>query len=84
MSQLYLVEVVPTAAVPALETVAAVDHRVTDVGAQVVEVQVTAAGGRIMALVEADGEHVVADALEGLEAEQVGVECERGHQLGQQ
>lgn len=71
MPNLFLVEVVPTAAVPALQTLAAVDNRVTDAGGQLIEAQVTSGGGRILAIIEADGAATVSDALAGLEAEEV-------------
>ena len=83
MSHLYLVEVVPVASVPALETVAAVDHRVTNAGAQVVEVQVSEAGGHIMALIEAEGADVVVDALDGLEATEISVPSISGESSGE-
>jgi len=74
MSQLFLVEVAPTAAQAtadaALATLAQVDTRVRDAGAQLIEAQVTSAG-RVFAIVEADSAAAITGALEGLDAAEV-------------
>ena len=72
-SNLFLVEVVPAQAdaTAALATLAQIDDRVRDAGAQLIEAQVAEGGARIFAIVEAEHSGVVTDALEGLEAEEV-------------
>jgi hypothetical protein len=66
MSTLFLVEATPAA--DALVTLADIDNRVAAHGAQLIEAQVTT-GGRLFAIIEAEDSDVVAQALEGLDAD---------------
>lgn len=66
MSTLFLVEAQPTS--DALAALADIDTRVSAHGAQLIEAQVTT-GGRLFAIIEADGSHVVLQALDGLDAD---------------
>ena len=71
---LFLVEVAPTTTATgeaAQATLAQLDSRVRDAGAQLIEAQVTEGGARIFAIVEAEHSGIVTDALEGLDAEEV-------------
>ena len=73
MSTLFLTEIVTTPSVPnaALDTLAEVDTRLRDAGAQLIEAQVTVGADRIFVIVEADDAAQVNQALEGLEADEV-------------
>ena len=73
MSTLFLVEVVPTTqdAATALNTLAQLDTRVRDAGAQLIEAQVAEGGARIFAIIEAEHTGQVTEATEGLEAAEV-------------
>ena len=66
MSTLFLIEATPAA--DALVTLADIDTRVAAHGAQLIEAQVTT-GGRLFAIIEAEDSDVVAQALEGLDAD---------------
>lgn len=73
MSTLFLVEVVPTAqdATNALNTLAQLDTRVRDAGAQLIEAQVAEGGARIFAIIEAEHSGQITEATEGLDAAEV-------------
>ncbi|MDO5533736.1 MAG: DUF4242 domain-containing protein [Propionibacteriaceae bacterium] len=70
---LFLVEVVPTTTTgdAALATLAQLDQRVRDAGAQLIEAQVAEGGARIFSIVEAEHSGLVTGATEGLDAAEV-------------
>lgn len=74
MSKLFLVEIVPAAsAAPnaALATLGAAHERLHAAGVSFIEAQVTAGGGRIFVIAEAEHPREVAAALDGLAAEEI-------------
>lgn len=73
MSNLFLVEISPTSVdrVTASVTVAAVQRAAADVGADLIESQVTADHGRIFAILEAESSADLVEALSNVQADEI-------------